>query len=500
VAYAEVSPRVHVTDVTPNDPCYSSCTSPSPVTVEDYSSTVQAGTFNQANLAAVHAPQAWGITEGNPNLLVAVLDTGVDASHPDLAGKVIVGPTLCYNSGDTCTSAGNDAVGHGTHVTGIIAANTNNGTGIAGLAWNVKVEMFKVLGDSGDGSDADVVTGIYDAVAAGARVINMSLATGTCGGQGCATDPDMLAAISYALQHGVVVVAAAGNDGSDIAEWPASYPGVLAVAATDNSGALANFSEYGYAANIAAPGVNILSTWKDGNYAILSGTSMATPEVSAAAALVLSVDPGLTAPQVASVLTETSAPMAGDPIDGGLLDVGAAVAKAAAGGISPDINGYTLAGADGSVYPFGMSPYYGSIGGPLNKPVVGTALTPGATGYWLVASDGGIFTFGDAGYYGSTGNIRLNKPVVGMAATPDGKGYWLVASDGGIFTFGDARYYGSTGNIQLSQPMVAMAATPDGGGYWLVASDGGVFTFGDATFFGSAGGQPIPAPVVGAGA
>ena len=161
-------------------------------------------------------------------------------------------------------------------------------------------------------------------------------------------------------------------------------------------------------------------------------------------------------------------------------------------------SGYYMAASDGGVFNYGNLPFCGSMGGlPLNRPVVGMAVTHDGGGYWFVASDGGIFNYGDAGFYGSTGSIALNKPIVGMAATPDGKGYWLVASDGGIFNYGDAGFFGSTGSIHLNRPIVGMAPTADGGGYWLVASDGGIFNYGDAVFHGSAGSLPLNKPVVG---
>ncbi|HET7486425.1 MAG TPA: integrin alpha, partial [Acidimicrobiales bacterium] len=159
--------------------------------------------------------------------------------------------------------------------------------------------------------------------------------------------------------------------------------------------------------------------------------------------------------------------------------------------------GYTIAAADGGVFPYGAG-FFGSAGAtPLAKPVVATESTPDQLGYWLVASDGGVFSYGDARFFGSTGAMRLNRPVVGMAATPSGKGYWLVASDGGVFSFGDARFFGSTGAMRLNLPVVGMAASPSGRGYRMVASDGGVFSFGDARFFGSTGAMRLNKPVVG---
>jgi hypothetical protein len=160
--------------------------------------------------------------------------------------------------------------------------------------------------------------------------------------------------------------------------------------------------------------------------------------------------------------------------------------------------GYDMVASDGGIFDFGNLPFCGSMGGlPLNKPIVGMALTHDGGGYWLVASDGGIFSYGDAAFHGSAGALPLNRPIVGMTPTPGGGGYWLVASDGGIFSYGNAGFYGSTGGLHLNRAIVGMAATPDGGGYWLVASDGGIFSYGDASFHGSAGSLPLNKPIVG---
>ena len=158
--------------------------------------------------------------------------------------------------------------------------------------------------------------------------------------------------------------------------------------------------------------------------------------------------------------------------------------------------GYWTVAADGGVFSFGGSAFYGSMGGKaLSKPIVGMAVAPGGGGYYLVASDGGVFSFGPAAaFYGSMGGKWLSKPIVGMAVAPGG-GYYLVASDGGVFAFGAAPFLGSEGGKALNAPIVAMATVP--GGYYLVASDGGVFTFGSAPFYGSEGGKALNAPIVG---
>ncbi len=162
--------------------------------------------------------------------------------------------------------------------------------------------------------------------------------------------------------------------------------------------------------------------------------------------------------------------------------------------------GFDAVAADGGIFNFGDSGFYGSMAGQrLVAPTVGTAVTADSRGYWLVAADGGVFSFGDASFFGSMGGAHLDAPIVGMAATPDGGGYWLVAADGGVFSFGDARFFGSMAGSLGGNQATALAATPDGGGYWLLGRDGGVFAFGDAGFFGSVPGQGLVAnaPVTG---
>jgi hypothetical protein len=492
VSSASVASAVHAVGLssTPNDPCY----------VVGCAAGTAGGAptiANEAYLRTIGAPAAWAVTHGAGET-VAVLDSGADAANPDLAAKIRRNVNICIADDPNCAGSG-DPLGHGTHVSGIAAASTDNRVGVASLGWSVRFDMFKVLDSAGAGNTADVASAIYDAVAAGDRVISMSFANFSCpvDPNDCGPDPDEAAAVEYALGHNVVVVAAAGNDGFDSPTYPASYPGVMSVAATDNSGVIQSFSQWGGAADIAAPGVGIVSTWNNNGDFVDTGTSMSTPQVAAAAALMISHNPSLSGPQISELLESTARPVAGGhPINGGVLNVPAALAAEAR---APHLyNGYDAVGADGSVYTFGSTVLLGDLGGThLSNPVVGMALRSNGLGYWLDASDGGVFAFGDAGFHGSTGNVRLTKPVVGMAATSDGNGYWLDASDGGIFAFGDAGFYGSTGNVRLTKPAVGMAATPDGKGYWLVASDGGIFAFGDAGFYGSTGNVRLTKPVVG---
>jgi hypothetical protein len=318
--------------------------------------------------------------------------------------------------------------------------------------------------------------------------------------------------VEYAISRGVVVVAAAGNaqpgqSPSTEPLYPAGYPGVLSVAAsTDqgtvnpaNGGPALDFSEYGNAANIAAPGIGVLSTWWDGNYAVESGTSFAAPHVAAAAALVLAANPSLSGPQVATILRQTASPLTpgGTKIDGGFLNVGAAVEAAVSGNIPRTLDGYQLVARNGSVYSSGAAAGEGSIDLPLSHPIVGAAETPDGLGYWLVASDGDVFNFGDARTYRSSAKFYTSEPVVAIAAAPGGKGYWLVTKNGRVVAYGDARFYGSASKYHLTKAIVGIAASSSGHGYWLVAGDGGVFAFGDATFYPAKAGTHVVGPIVG---
>jgi hypothetical protein len=161
---------------------------------------------------------------------------------------------------------------------------------------------------------------------------------------------------------------------------------------------------------------------------------------------------------------------------------------------APAGQGYWLLAADGGVFSFGASLFFGPNRNQ-GADIVAGAGTPDAGGYWMVDDDGDVFAYGNAVDFGS--RAYNANDVVAFAARRQGDGYWIVASDGGVFSFGDARFFGSTGAIALNRPIRGMAATPTGNGYWLVASDGGIFSFGDARFHGSTGGLPLTQPIVG---
>jgi thermitase len=254
--------------------------------------------------------------------VIAVVDTGVQSSHPDLAGKVVAGYDFVNNDSDP-----SDDQGHGTHCAGIAAAQTNNGTGIAGIAgWNgdssasdavsTKIMPVKVLAADGSGTTSGVADGIIYAADHGAKVINLSL-----GGGGTITLEN---AVNYAFSKGCVIVGAAGNSGSSSLSYPGAYPNVLSVASTDSTDTLSNFSNYGSWVKVAAPGQDIASTYINGGYVYMSGTSMATPLVAGQAALIRSQNPSLSNAQVESLIvgnTDPYNPYMGRTIAGGRVNV-----------------------------------------------------------------------------------------------------------------------------------------------------------------------------------
>ena len=235
---------------------------------------------------------AWdgGVT-GSSSVPIAILDTGINKDHEDFtdptsnASKV----TKNVNFTDTgSTSGSSDIKGHGTHVAGSAAAVTNNGKGVAGTCPGCPLYNVKVLGDTGSGYTSWISNGITWAADNGAKVINLSLGSSSFS----STQQD---AVNYAWGKGVVVVAAAGNSNTSTQFYPAAYPNVIAVGATDSNDTKASFSNYGSSwVDVAAPGVNILSTTVDGGYGLKSGTSMASPHVAGEAGLVWGTSYGTT--------------------------------------------------------------------------------------------------------------------------------------------------------------------------------------------------------------
>jgi subtilisin family serine protease len=310
VAFAELDYVVCATD-TPNDP----------------------GWAEQWGSARVGAPAAWHITTATPDVVVAVLDSGIQLEHEDLVDGLWANPDEVPGNGVDDDGNGQvddfqgwsfyhvwnghifvpmednqvaDEHGHGTHVAGIAGATFNNNVGIAGLAGGSRLMTVKVLDSQGEGRYSDVARGIIYAVDNGAQVINLSFG-------GTSPSQTLQEAVNYAHAHGVLVVAASGNDGGPIL-YPAACEHVLGVAAVDQNDTRPSFSNYGPKVDAAAPGVSIYSTGWPGDsrtdctsgYCRKSGTSAATPHVAGLAALIWSARPDLTESQVTSIITNTA--------------------------------------------------------------------------------------------------------------------------------------------------------------------------------------------------
>ena len=277
----------------------------------------------------VNAPDAWDTTLGSSGVTVAVIDTGVQYDHPDLAGNFgsDKGQDFVDSDADPYPDVPSNEY-HGTHVAGIVASDTDNGTGVSGMG-NSTLISGRALDESGSGSTADIADAIEWATDQGADVINMSL-----GGGGYTNT--MKNAVSYAQSNGTLVVAAAGNNGTGTVSYPAAYDECLAVSALDSNENLASYSQYGNEIELCAPGSNVLSTTTEtrGSYEELSGTSMATPAVSGVAGLTLAqwnltnselrshlkntaVDVGLPSDQQGSGRVDAANAVNTDPASGG---------------------------------------------------------------------------------------------------------------------------------------------------------------------------------------
>ena len=277
-------------------------------------------------LGLINAQAGWdavGIADGyepDGGAPVAIVDTGIDAGHEDLAGKA----AACASSHNGLITEGScaDDEGHGSHVAGTIAAIANNGVGVAGVAFNSPLIICKALDADGSGDTSDVASCITWAHSRGAKVISLSL-----GGPSTTTLHNAVeGAWAGGRRAGSVVVAAAGNDGSSATDFPAGYPEAVSVAAVDDSGAHAYFSNSNTDVEVAAPGVDVLSVKLGGGYVRESGTSMATPHAAGAAALEWEAHPRSTAKTIRSdldVATNDAGAPGRDPDYGfGILDLG----------------------------------------------------------------------------------------------------------------------------------------------------------------------------------
>lgn len=250
IEYVEPNYYFHAFDI-PNDPYFNS----------------------QYGLQKIQAPQAWDSTRGDRNVMIAIVDSGIQGIHPDLSSKVINGYDYVDND-----NFPDDENGHGTHCAGIASASTNNNIGIAGVAPESSIYAVRVLDTQNNGNLYAITQGIVEAADSGAKVINLSLGSSNHA-------YSLYQAIQYAWNHGAVIVVAAGNNGNSQPNYPAYYQEVISVASTDHFDKKSHFSNYGNWVDVAAPGSNIYSTFIGSTYQSLNGTSMAAPHVSGIAAL-----------------------------------------------------------------------------------------------------------------------------------------------------------------------------------------------------------------------
>jgi len=318
VAYAEVNYRIELDDPLqkeiPRDTVYREANDGSPTDplfAEQWALN-NVGQDGGTNRADIDALKAWETTHGSEDVVVAVLDTGVDYTHVDLAQNMWIRPANLPPYSDDELGAFNDLNGfngtdaaadpmddngHGTHCAGIIGAEGDNGEGIAGVNWQVKIMPLKFLGRGGFGSTADAIAGINYAIDRKKNGVNIRVISASWGST--SNSRALEDAIKAAGDAGILFVAAAGNDGSNNDKrphYPSNYdlPNVISVAALDRNDELASFSNFGVkTVDIAAPGKDIVSTWLNDSYREASGTSMATPYVSGVAALIVANEPNI---------------------------------------------------------------------------------------------------------------------------------------------------------------------------------------------------------------
>lgn len=320
VEYAELNYWYYTFSV-PNDAFFSS----------------QYALYNPSN-EGIDAIGGWDIEQGDSSVIIAIIDTGIDYTHEDLAGKVIKGYDFVNEDFDP-----RDDNGHGTHVAGIAGAIANNGRGIAGVCPGCSLLAIKVITADGAGANSWIANGIANAVNLGARVINLSLG-------GLDRSQTIQLAIQQAYQQGVVVLAASGNDGSGVPLYPAAFSEVIAVGATNQYGGRASFSSYGSHLELAAPGQTIYSALPGNTYEAWNGTSMACPHVAGLAGLLFSSNSGLTNHQVRQILTATAQDLGDSGRDSyfgyGRINALSALSEAAGGG-----GAYPTPGPNPNPYP-----------------------------------------------------------------------------------------------------------------------------------------------------
>ena len=476
----------------------------------------------QKNLFLTHAPVVDnnGFSSslgGSSNITIAVLDSGIAyqnytnpldntfyAQAPSLSNLNIKDPynaLAVYNNQLQNEYAPYDNVGHGTYIAGIIASSTNNDASgslnyaTAGIAFNATIMPVKIGNSNGIPLGAELL-GLQWAINNHANIINLSIASTT-------PSQSEETLIEQAINDGIIVVAASGNEGSNSLDYPAGYPNVIAVGASNSSNTLTSYSNYGCSTDlncqtvVAPVGYNTplvyqqtltgydtgtVSSFSSFSNEYLVGTSFATPQVVAAIALYESVNGVQNSAFMENILKMCSTSLGNYNLYGfGLLNINNM--------LNYPVNStpYTVLSSQGTVSTFGQDQYWGNL--PVNSTPTDIARTN--TGYYILTSNGAVYTFGNAQFYGSMYNIP-NPPVqqsVAIVPTKNDLGYYILTEDGAVYTFGNAQFYGSMYNIPSSAVPVrtplSLVLTQDQSGYYILTSNGAVYTFGDAQFYGS---------------
>ena len=250
--------------------------------------------FSQWHLQKISASTGWDISTGSPEVPIAIIDSGINPTHPDLTGKLIQGYNFVGENTDT-----HDVLGHGTAVAGAAAAVSNNYIGVAGVAWENPIMPLVVLNSNNWATYYDIARAITYAADRGVKVMNISIA-------GSGSSSTLQNAVNYAWNKGAVIFAAAANYSTSTPYYPAACNNVVAVSATTSSDTIASFSNYGSWIDISAPGVSILTTNNEGGYSSWSGTSFSSPISAGLGALIMSVNPTLTNAQVVDIIEKNA--------------------------------------------------------------------------------------------------------------------------------------------------------------------------------------------------
>jgi subtilisin family serine protease len=411
-----VEPDFAITQaILPNDPSFSQ--------LWGLSNSGQSGGVSDAD---IDAPEAWNVTTGSRDVVIGIVDTGIDISHPDLAANIWRNPGEIagngidddgngfvddvsgwdFVSGDNDPQDGN---GHGTHVAGTIGAVGNNGRGIAGVNWEVSLLPLKFLSDSGSGSTAAAIAAINYATGLRNAGVNIVATNNSWGGGGFSTG--LRDAIRRHGEAGITFVAAAGNEAANndrTGSYPANYdlPNVISVAALDRSDRLASFSNYGATSvDIGAPGVAIYSTTPNNRYASYNGTSMAAPHVAGVVGLLAAANPAATVAEIRSAIFDSAVPissLAGRSVTGGRLNAAGALER-----ISPVAGPRVV-----SVSPSG------DVEPPITSLQV--VFSEGLAAESLVAANFQLTGAGADAEFGTSDDVAVAIPTDGIAQAPAG--------------------------------------------------------------------------------